>query len=101
MGHDSRRNFPPKHKVQMVLEALSHAEGIGAYCRAKGVKDSQVHRWRSQIVGNADRLFEKVSKRDQNKLLRLEHELANKNEIIADLARENLLLKKTCGESMK
>jgi hypothetical protein len=93
----NRSKYNAKQKVQMVLESLAHPDGINAYCRVKGIKDSQIHRWRNRILENADRLFEKVSKKDQNRVLRLELELKAKNEIIAELARENLTLKKTFG----
>lgn len=95
-----RNLYKPKEKVQMVLEALTHPEGIGAYCRIKGIKDSQIYLWRNKIVEQADHIFELVPKKEKNQILRLEMSLKAKNEIIAELARENMTLKKTSGGLM-
>jgi transposase len=89
-----KRKYSPAFKVKTVLEALKDPDGISAYCRRKGIKDTLVYRWQSQMINNATNLFEKVPQSAQLKITRLESELKRKDQVIAAVTEEALELKK-------
>ncbi len=93
-----RGKYSSKQKVQMVMEALTYAQGVQAYCRVKGVKDTQIYQWKNKIIENAENAFSDSSKKDQSQIIRMSNELNEKNDVIADLAKENLKLKKKYGD---
>jgi len=89
-----KQKYSPAFKVKTVLEALKDPDGISAYCRRKGIKDTLVYRWQSQMINNATNLFEKVPQSAQLKITRLESELKRKDQVIAAVTEEVLELKK-------
>jgi transposase len=89
-----KQKYSPAFKVKTVLEALKDPDGISAYCRRKGIKDTLVYRWQSQMINNATNLFEKVPQSAQLKITRLESELKRKDQVIAAVTEEALELKK-------
>ena len=89
-----KKKYSSKFKVQTVLAGLKYPDGIAAYCRQKGISESQFYSWQSQILENADALFEKLPKSTERKLNTLEEELKRKDHIIAVVTEEALELKK-------
>lgn len=89
-----KTKYTSSFKVKAVLEALRDPDGIAAYCRRKGLSDALIHKWQSQMIENADSLFEIPSKAVKDKIQKLEEKLRNKDQIIAAVTEEALELKK-------
>jgi len=81
-------------KVKAVFEALKDPDGIAAYCRRKGLSDALIYKWQSQMISNADSLFDVPSKAVKNKIQKLEEKLQDKDRVIAAVTEEALELKK-------
>lgn len=81
-------------KVKTELEALKDPDGISAYCRRKGIKDTLVYLRESQMINNATNLCEKVPQSVRLKITRFESELKRKDQVMAAVTEEALELKK-------
>lgn len=93
------QDWTAEEKLRIVLEAASlPAEGVGGYLRSKGLYESHLEQWRSQML---DGLHSKTSgnkktkKKPQSKQVRkLEQELARKDKALAEAAALLVLKKK-------
>ncbi|MFQ5538352.1 MAG: transposase [Gemmatimonadota bacterium] len=87
-----RRKFTARQRVQIVLEGMQADTSVAGTCRRHGITSSLYYRWRDQLFGNADRLFEKRGKRSDEVEL-LEAENLRLKEVIAEITSENLELR--------
>ena len=91
-----RTKYSPEQKLKMVLESLTHPDGMGAYCRSKGIRDTQIYKWKEQLQERADEVFGH-KKTNNGKEADYQFKLARKDEIISELVSENIDLKKKYG----
>jgi len=91
-----RIKYTPEQKLKMVMESLTYPDGIGAYCRSKGIRDAQIYKWKEQLQDRAKEVFE-PRKKDTGDDAHYKAMLARKDEIISELAAENIDLKKKYG----
>ena len=91
-----KRHYSNEQKVRMILEGLSYPDGIAAYCRSKGIKDTLFYKWKNQLLSNANAVFS-PGKKETSKELRMKEELIKKDSIISELVEENIELKKKYG----
>jgi len=91
-----RTKHNPEQKLKMVLESLSYPDGIGAYCRSKGIRDTQIYKWKEQLLERANDVY---GPRKTNTGIEAEFQakLSHKDEIISELVSENIELKKKHG----
>ncbi|MBI3661143.1 transposase, partial [Candidatus Acetothermia bacterium] len=54
---NQRRKFTPAFKAQVVLEVLSGTKSPTQACRAYGLKDSVLSRWKQQFMERVPQLF--------------------------------------------
>lgn len=92
-----RRVWTPARKMQVVLEALASDGRVAEICRREGLSPTQVYAWRRQLMGAAEAVFVRKSKKPaaDPKLERLASENARMKSVIAEITAENLDLKKT------
>ena len=90
----SRRKYSSEFKVRSVLEGHQSGDGIAAYCRRRGISETQFYKWQQQMLSNADGLFEQVPRSAARQLSELEEALKRKDQIIAAVTEEALELKK-------
>ena len=62
MAKRKRRNFTPKFKAEVVLEALMGESSQAELCRKHNLSDEQLSKWKRQILENASTLFESSDK---------------------------------------
>lgn len=91
-----RTKYTPEQKLKMVLESLTYPDGIGAYCRTKGIRDTQIYKWKEQLEQRANEVFGPRKNDSGNEAAYLS-KLARKDEIISELVSENIDLKKKYG----
>lgn len=91
-----RTQYTPEQKLKMVLESLAYPDGIGAYCRSKGIRDTQIYKWKEQLLERANDVF---GPKNTNSGIEIGYQtrLARKDEIISELVSENIDLKKKHG----
>ena len=86
--------YTSSFKVKSVFEALKDPDGISAYCRRKGLSDALIYKWQSQMIDNADSVFNVPTKAEKAKVARLEEVIKHKDQIIAAVTEEAIELKK-------
>ena len=97
-----RRHFSPQQKVAIVKEHLVDGVPISDLCDRHHLQPTQFYLWQKQLFENGAAAFERTTKRpgpspQDRKLQQLEAKLLTRNEVIAELLEENVLLKKLDG----
>lgn len=92
-----KTQYTPEQKLKMVMESLVYPDGIGAYCRSKGIRDTQIYKWKEQLLSHANEVYG-TKKHDDGKEAAYKSKIARKDEIICELVSENITLKKKIGE---
>ena len=91
-----KNTYTPEQKLTMVLESLAYPDGIGAYCRSKGVRDTQIYKWKEQLHDRVADVFG-IKKTNNIVEINLQARISRKDEIISELVAENIDLKKKFG----
>lgn len=91
-----KTKYTPEQKLKMVLESLSYPDGIGAYCRSKGIRDTQIYKWKEQLQERANEVYG-PKKTNNGMEIAYQSKIARKDEIISELVSENIDLKKKHG----
>lgn len=100
----SRRHFTAQQKADVVRRHLADKVPVSDLADELGVQPSQIHLWVRQVLDGAEKAFERSAraKRDERekerRLEQLQAKLADKNEVIAELMHEHVVLKKELGE---
>ena len=89
-----RKQYLPKQKVKLILEALTYPDGISAFCRKNGITENMFYNWKEKLLSNADIVFNQ-KKRVSSFESHLKEIISKKDKIISALAEENIELKKT------
>jgi len=95
-----RRHFTSQEKVKAVKEHLVNKTPISDICDSYGITTSHYYKWQSEFFTNGTKAFEKTSKESkvkEQKMIRLEKELNQRNEAIAFLVEDNIKVKKQHG----
>ena len=97
-----RRHFTPQQKVAIVKAHLVDGVPISDLCDRHHIQPAQFYLWQKQLFENGATAFERKTKGagpspDQRKIEALQAKLLTKNEVIAELMEENVLLKKLDG----
>ena len=97
-----RRHFSPEQKVAIVKAHLVDRVPISDLCDRYDIQPTQFYWWQKQLFENGSAAFERKAKSAapspaERKIQSLEAKLATKNEVIAELMEENVLLKKLDG----
>ena len=101
----TRRRFDGGQKAAILKRYLVDKVPISDLCDEYGIKPNQMYRWQQILFDNLPALFERSGARatteataSQEKIVRLEAKLQQKNEVIAELMQEHVQLKKAVGE---
>jgi transposase-like protein len=99
-----RRNFSPEDKVKILREHLIDKKPISEVCEKHQVQPTLFYYWQKTFFENGAAAFERSggSRRvsaDLKKIEKLEAKLQRKDEVMAELLTEHILLKKELGES--
>jgi transposase-like protein len=97
-----RRHFSPQQKVAIVKEHLVDGVPISELCDRHHIQPAQFYQWQKQLFENGAAAFERKTKAAgptpaERQVEGLRAKLATKNEVIAELMEENVLLKKLDG----
>ena len=85
-------------KAEILRELLENQVPANELSERYHVNINSIYNWRKQLFEAAADIFsnkhEKTSQKDQSKMSRLEEQLRDKDTIIAELAQDNIALKK-------
>ena len=97
-----RRHFSPQQKVTIVKQHLVDGMPISDLCDRHHLQPAQFYLWQKQLFENGSAAFERKTKASgptpaERQVEALRAKLVTKNEVIAELMEENVLLKKLDG----
>jgi transposase-like protein len=98
----TRKNYTPQEKVAVLKRHLVEKVPVSDLCDELRLNPTVFYGWQKQLFENGAAAFEKTRRRQADrrdqKIERLEAKLAQKNEVLAELLQEHVLLKKELGE---
>ena len=98
-----RRRFSAEEKVRILREHLLESTPVSDLCEKYQIKPSQYYAWQKLFFDNGAEAFsskrQSPSKSNERKVEELKGKLAQKDEIIAEVAEAFVTLKKQLGES--
>ena len=100
----SRRQFSPEDKIKILRLHLLEKRPISEVCEKHQITPTQFYQWQKTFFENGAAAFAKngstrTSSQAEQKAAKLEEKLRRKDEVIAEIMAEHILLKKELGES--
>jgi transposase len=96
-----RTNFTAEQKVRILRQHLLEGTPISDVCDQHGIQPSQFYTWQKQLFENGAKAFERTPNHRERELERkvdtLQMQTREKDEVIAEVARELVFLKKVDG----
>ncbi len=101
---NSKRHFTAQQKVQILREHLIDKVPVSQLCQKHQIQPTLFYNWQKTFFENGTAAFERQPSRsrvsvEQKKLEQLEAKLQRKDEVLAELMTEHILLKKSLGET--
>ena len=101
----TRRRFGTDQKATILKRYLVDKVPISDLCDEFGIKPNQIYAWQKILFDHAPTAFQQAGGRaagkvsaQEEKIVRLENKLQQKNEVISELMEENVRSKKANGE---
>jgi transposase-like protein len=100
-----RRSFTPELKATILKRYLVDKTPLSDLCDEYQIQPNQIYKWQKMLFDGAPGLFErncgprKSVNLQEQKIAALQTKLADKNEVIAELMQDHVLLKKSLGET--
>jgi transposase len=94
-----RKRYTAEEKMKILREVLEDGKSISQTAEKYGVHPNNVMNWRKQLIESGAQTFQIKrtdisSKAEERKVAALEDKIKHKDEVIAELAEELLVLKK-------
>ena len=100
-----RRRFGTDQKATILKRYLVEKVPLSDLCDEYGIKPNQIYAWQKVLFDHAESAFHRAGGRaaskvsaQEERIVRLENKLQQKNEVIAELIEENVREKKAIGE---
>ena len=98
----TRRTFTAEEKFKVVMAVIQDGKAVSDVAKEKNIHPNMILNWKKEFLENAAMIFNRTrlditEKAQQKKIDELEAKLQKKDEVIAEIAEENMLLKKTFG----
>lgn len=98
-----RRQFSPEQKIQILRQHLLDKVPISAVCEKHQITPTQFYQWQKIFFEHGAAAFAKTASprgtsQAEQRLAKLESKLQRKDEVIAEIMAEHILLKKSLGE---
>ena len=102
MSLKTRRHHSPEEKVRLLRLHLLEGRAVSEICDTEGIHPTQFYQWQKTFFENGTAVFERRSRvpavhPDTQKAALLESKICKKDEVIAQIMEEFVLLKKTVG----
>lgn len=94
-----RKRYSAEEKSAIVLEILQDGKKVSDVAEEHGIHPNQIMLWKKQALENMAELFKTerkdiTAKKEQREISELKSQIAHKDSVIAELADENMSLKK-------
>ena len=94
-----RKRYSAEEKSAIVLEILQDGKKVSDVAEEHGIHPNQIMLWKKQVLENMAELFKTerkdiTAKKEQREISELKSQIAHKDSVIAELADENMSLKK-------
>jgi transposase len=94
-----RKRYTAEEKIQILRDVLEDGKPLSAVADAYSVHPNNILNWRKQLLEGGVRLFQIkrtdiATKAEKRKAAALEAKIKQKDEVIAELAEELLMIKK-------
>ena len=98
----TRRTFTAEEKLKVVMAVIQDGKAVSDVAKENNIHPNMILNWKKEFLENAAMIFNRTrlditEKAHQKKIDELEAKLQKKGEVIAEIAEENMLLKKTFG----
>lgn len=98
-----RRHFSPEDKVKILREHLIDKTPVSQVCEKHQIQPTLFYLWQKIFFENGTAAFERQPSHprvslEQKKITQLEAKLQRKDEVMAELMTEHIMLKKSLGE---
>lgn len=98
-----RRQFTSQEKVKIIREHLIDKVPVSQVCDKYQIQPTLFYQWQKTFFENGTAAFERRPSHprvsvEQKKITQLEQKLQRKDEVMAELMTEHILLKKSLGE---
>jgi transposase len=101
-----RKNYSADEKVRLLREHLVDKVAISDICERTGLNPNVFYSWQKQFFENGAAAFTKETKSRkvpydkqlERKVAQLEHKIAHKDGVIAEIIESHIKLKKSLGE---
>ena len=98
----SRTHYTPEEKVAILRRHLLEQVPVSRICEELHLRPTVFYRWQKELFENGAAAFRPNGKSqlpsDARKISVLEEKLQRKNEVVAELMKEHIQLKKSLGE---
>jgi transposase-like protein len=99
-----RRQFNPEQKIKILRQHLLEQTAISEVCEKHRITPTQFYQWQKTFFENGAAAFAKATgpratSQSEQRITKLEEKLQRKDEVIAEIMAEHILLKKELGES--
>jgi transposase len=99
-----RRQFNPEQKIKILRQHLLEKTAISEVCEKHQITPTQFYQWQKTFFENGAAAFAKTTgpratSQSEQRITKLEDKLKRKDEVIAEIMAEHILLKKSLGES--
>lgn len=98
-----RRQFSPEQKIKVLRQHLLDKVPISEVCEKHQITPTQFYQWQKIFFENGAAAFAKTANprattQAEHRLTQLASKLQRKDEVIAEIMAEHILLKKSLGE---
>ena len=98
----TRRTFTAEEKFKIVMTVIQDGKAVSDAAKENNIHPNMILNWKKEFLENAAMVFNRTrpditEKAQQKKIDELEAKLQKKDEVIAEIAEENMTLKKTFG----
>jgi transposase len=101
-----RKNYTPQEKVAILRRHLIEKEPVSDICEKLELQPTVFYRWLKEFFEHGAAAFEQRSNgngkkhrdKQEARIAKLEEKIRTKNEVLAELMEEHVILKKTFGE---
>jgi transposase len=92
----TRRKFSTEEKIRIVLEGLRGEQSIAELCRREGISPNLYYNWSKDFLEAGKRRLQGDTVREatSGEVVHLKRENLHLKQLVADLALENVMLKK-------
>ncbi len=102
MTRKRRKRYTPEQKVALIRRHLIDRVSVAELCREHDLRPTVFYRWQQEFFEHGASAFQRDTSAQQRKAQErisfLESRLQRKDEVLAELMEEYVVLKKTLGD---